>query len=714
VLGLVFSQLRDIQERRYRVGMCLLLAAALVAGAIYLFGYSSKLPFTDTPVAIDGEVTLESPARFGAQILLGIAFFYLLTFAGREEETEVETAVMCAGLALALSMLFRGRFDPSFQTVALVVPLLLYLIYTWRVLPNLRVFKHVVRGFSYSQVARYRPALLAFRRALELEPRNRLAQEGMWDVHQKLDVNHLAEDPELLKLVDFDRCIDRVAALLLAPAPNTTRLAEANRLLNLVLTQRPDFRPKVGYWRAVAYIHAHDVASAAAELEPVLSGEDYNQGDPQRQAILMQAWQLALMLHDDLQRRVGQPQLALPGRRMEAIAAVERYLAEYPEDSNVWNLKRLLYSDLTEGDYSAAAGDRPAVKHFDHAYSQQLGLALIGDRERWQRGCAYLRLAAHGLPAMGPTIFVQIAQAHDRAGDPDGAWHNYELARHAGTTVGPKNLTDADRQAYFLVVKMLGEEAIRQGNIDKAIQDFRLYTEYERSGLETMRTLASLYEAREDPLAALHFTELGLVYNSSDKDLLERRDKYYYSIQPDDLQKRMETYGGGFDFEYCLAKSKSLLDHRDADMEIIDWAHHLVRLAQAAKAGDIRARVMLGRTLLRRGERDEAVKLLEEIRTAKPAKFASTDEEESWYLACQLLGRVYLDELGKPDLAVQCFQEFRHSSKSGADTMYRLGQAWEQLGDRAKAIKFYEHVTAYDRHPLAPDARSAIYRLQQG
>ena len=52
-------------------------------------------------------------------------------------------------------------------------------------------------------------------------------------------------------------------------------------------------------------------------------------------------------------------------------------------------------------------------------------------------------------------------------------------------------------------------------------EDFRIYSEYERAGIETMRNLASLYEAKEDALAALHFTEMGLVYNGSDKDLLE-------------------------------------------------------------------------------------------------------------------------------------------------------------------------------------------------
>ena len=36
-------------------------------------------------------------------------------------------------------------------------------------------------------------------------------------------------------------------------------------------------------------------------------------------------------------------------------------------------------------------------------------------------------------------------------------------------------------------------------------------------------------------LAALWATEKALVYNGSDKDLLERKDRYYYSVMPDQL-----------------------------------------------------------------------------------------------------------------------------------------------------------------------------------
>ncbi len=73
---------------------------------------------------------------------------------------------------------------------------------------------------------------------------------------------------------------------------------------------------------------------------------------------------------------------------------------------------------------------------------------------------------------------------------------------------------------------------------------------------------------------------------------------------------------------------------------------------------------------------------------------------------------MYLNELGKPELAVACYNDYRKSSKSGADTAFKLGRAYEQLGDRARAKRCYEQVTTYDNHPLAPEARDALYRLQ--
>jgi hypothetical protein len=511
-------------------------------------------------------------------------------------------------------------------------------------------------------------------------------------------------------------CLDRAGALLVQPSPHADKLQEAHRLLDLVQNQRPGMKPAVRYWRAVAFTHARRYEEAADELQGILDPTGQLPEDPQRRAVLLPAWRLALQTGGtagaELAQRAGSPQLAQPGRRMEAIAAAERHLAQNPDDAEVWGFKRVLYQDLTEAEYNSRAAPDRAAADFDHGYAQQLGLALIADPARWRRGGEYLRMAARGLPALGPSLFTQIAQAQQREGHPDEAWHSYELAKRSGQAVGPANLAEEDRQAYFAAIKLLGDAALAHNEVDLAIENYQLYTASPRSGLETLRTLAELYQRKGDPLAALRFTEQALLYNGKDKDLQERKDRYYYSVLPDDLRARLESVRGCFDVAYCVKKSRQLLDAKNWDLDTVDWAQHLAELARVVQPDGLAARVLVARARLRRGEKDEAVAMLEEIRSPRPEHFATGEDEEAWYLACKFLGELYLYDLHKPDLAVECFKSFRESSKSGADTMYRLGQAYEQLGDRVRAVKFYKHVVAYDNHPLAPDAQDALYRLQ--
>jgi len=670
----------------------------LIAGAWYGLHESSTFPPDQA-----------SRNQAGILLLLGIPFFYLLTFVGSAEESEVEIGAMSAALGLAIVLL--AWQERSYQSSGLLLTLVLYLWYTVRVLPGLRVFKHVVRGVSHSNIGRYRPALEAFHHALQLDPQNSLARESMARLHRTLDLDQMKQDEQTLALLDFDFCMERVKSLLYEPGPSPAKLEEAHHLLDLVVSQRPALRPTVDYWRAVSHTHARQYEEAAADLERILAAQTYAADDPNRRAILFEAWQLALTLHPELERRVGTPQLALPGMRLEAIAAVERRLADLPSDPAGWELKRLLYSNLTEADYQAASDSVAA--DFDHDYVQQLGLALINDPSRWRRGTEYLRIAARGLRPHSPSIFLQIANAHQKAQDAAGVWDNYELAKQAGHAVGPQNLSDESRKIYFDIVKLLAEDARARDDTDAAIENYQLLAESDRSGLETLRILAELYEKQGQVFPALFTVEKALLYNSKDADLLEKKDRYYYSVMLDDLRARKETIKG-FDVAYCLKKARSILDMKDADLDLIDWAQHLIELVRILQPESLTAKVLLARALRRRGEIDQSRALLEEVYSHKPEKFASGEEEDSWYVSCRLLGEAYLNEMSRPDLAIPCFTEFRKSSKSGADTLYRLGQAYEQTGDRVRAKKCYEHVTSYDSHPLAPDAREALYRLQSG
>ena len=117
------------------------------------------------------------------------------------------------------------------------------------------------------------------------------------------------------------------------PAP--AQLAEARGLLDLVRKVDPSRQPAACYWSAVAHAHGGQVEEAARELAQLLDPAHFGADNPHRLSVLLPAWQMALTLHDGLRQRVGWPQLAQPGRRMEAIHAVERHLAAIPDDQTV-------------------------------------------------------------------------------------------------------------------------------------------------------------------------------------------------------------------------------------------------------------------------------------------------------------------------------------------------------------------------------------------
>jgi tetratricopeptide (TPR) repeat protein len=690
-LGMGLMWLRAVPNALHRLIIGLFAAAALVGAAVFAL---EQFP----------DVIPEASRRtFGVFLLLGLPFFYLLTFAGEAEESEVEVAAWCGALAVAIWLI---KPTPDMPLLGLVIPAAIYYVYSRRVLPGLRVFKYSLRGLSYARLGRYRQALTALRRAVQLDPANRLARETMWEVHRALEPAAIAADPLLIKLVDPYLCLDRAAALL-NERPTDAQMAEATHLLDLVAGQAPALLPRVEYWRTVAATHARRFDEGAAALTRLLDPSAWPADDLFRKSILLQAWQLALTLHPELNRRVGTPQLAQPGRRLEAIAAVERALALTADAADAWTLKRLLYSGLTEAEYEAGP-----VAEFDHAYAQQLGLALVNDPAQWRRGVEYLRIAQRGLPQNGPSISQQVAQACERAGEAEGARTALEAGKQAGLAVGPKALADDERQTFYAVVKRLAEDAQARGDLTTAVANYQLYTGYERSGIETYRVLADLYEKQGNPLAALRVNEQALLYNAKDKDLIERRDRYYYSVLPEHLRDAPETYKQAVDVGYCVRKARQLLNTRDADLDLLDWAQHLGELILVLRPDHIGGRVLTARAKLRRGERDEAVALLEGVYRAKPESFASDEEQDDWYLCCRLLGDLYLNELGQPEKAIECFTAFRTSAKSGADTLYKLGEAYEQLGQAKKAAKYYEQVTAYDGHPLAPDARQALMRVK--
>jgi len=698
VLGYGFYQLTQVRQWVWRFGLGIAVGAAAVYLAVHYIQVGLELPST-------------AQERFAAYLLIGLPFFYVLTFCGEADESEVEVAALCAALGVGLYLLGLPSGVSAFGgKLILLVPLLVYFIYSTRYLPHLRVFKHVLRGYGNLHLGKVRPALVSFGRALHLNPRSPLAAQGLWALHRRVDVSKL--DEQTVGLLNFDFCLDIAQGLVIRDrAPTAAEREEATRMLELVEQHRPDLLPRVDYLRTVSLTHAKAFDDAAGYLARLLDPETpYNTGT--RKAVLFPAWDLALRLHPELVRRLGERELLKPGRRVEAIAAVERQLAKQPDDPAAVDLKRELYAGLNEAEFVAAAATE-APTDFNYDYVEQLGLALVDDPNQVDRGMAYLRIAGRGLPGRGPTIFSNLADLATKRGDAEAARGYHEQVKRSGQLVGPRNLPADQRGLYVATLKKLSDDAAARGDFQSAVDDMRLYVESgpEQENANTLRQLAELYAKNSDALNALLIVERGLLYAKADPDLLAKKDSYYYSVDPERLAAVRDKVTGWFDVAYCVRKAQAVANQKDVDADTLDYGLHLARLARVVAPESHAVQLAEAQLLLRKGERDEALRKLEDIREAKRG---SGEEEDAWFVANRVLGKLYLDELDRPDLAINCFNDYREYQRSGADTLYELGRAYEAKGDRAAAIKSYELVTAYQNHPRYWDATEAVRRLKEG
>jgi len=568
------------------------------------------------------------------------------------------------------------------------------------------VFRHTLRGFSFMEMGRTRFALQSFRRALQLDRRNELARKGMSQLHRTINFDTLDKDPETAALLDVRFCLDRISADICGPTPpHEKQLAEARKLVDLVERQFPVLRSHVLYYRAIADCHGFDLDGAVAGLTELLDPTRWPADDANRRHILFTAWELVLRGHPRLRERVGLPQLALPGRRLEAIAATERQLVKVPANPLVLDFRQELYEGLRDGDFDTARTYTAA--DFDFAYIEELGRKRLAQPD-WTVGASWLRIAAHGQPSKAIGLLQRIADAHTAAADPAGATAVLIEARDMGVTIGLAKLPIDQKEIYYPLVKKLADDAAAVKNIEEAIRNYSIYTQSEINTLEILRTLAGLYEAKGDVLQALRVTEKALIYKKGDKDLLERKDRYSYSLEPATLRGVRDDVRLWFDGAYCIDKAKALLEGRP-DADVLHWASHLADLALVMDPKNIYAQVVKARCLLRQGERMEGVRILEDVREREPK---GGDEQEVWFFTQKQLGRLYLEELARPDLAIACFREYQKSPKTGAETEYDLGRAYEASGDVPRAISYYERVIGYEGNPLVYDARSALSRIR--
>src|SRR5262249_3029631 len=149
-------------RRRFWLGLLITLALVWIAEE-----KASRVP---------GLESTDARFNLGLYMLLGLPFFYLLVFSGDADEAQVEGMGLCSVLGVGLQLLNLDSLMGS-KGGGIIVYLivgLLYFIYTVRVLPGLRVFKHTLRGYSYMNLDRLRLSIQFFRRAIELDPNNQL------------------------------------------------------------------------------------------------------------------------------------------------------------------------------------------------------------------------------------------------------------------------------------------------------------------------------------------------------------------------------------------------------------------------------------------------------------------------------------------------------------------------------------------------------------
>ncbi|MFM8274623.1 MAG: tetratricopeptide repeat protein, partial [Gemmata sp.] len=253
------------------------------------------------------------------------------------------------------------------------------------------------------------------------------------------------------------------------------------------------------------------------------------------------------------------------------------------------------------------------------------------------------------------------------------------------------------------------KDAEARPHYEAAVADLQQYRDDGGNAvLEAYRKIAELYGKMRDPLNAVINVAAAMEYSGSDPDLLQKRDSYYYSVPIERLERARANVGKWFDVSYCVKKAMAVLNRADADADLLEWATHLARLAKVIEPTSNRVRLLEGRCLLRQGQRDAGLSLLEDVREGQKG---SGDEEEAWYNATRLLGQLYLEELNRPDLALKAYLDYKEFHKSGADTLFNVARCYEAQGDTASAVKYYNAVTVYEEHPKYWEAKDAIRRL---
>ena len=639
-----------------------------------------------------------------------LLFFYLLTFAGRAEESELEIGLLCFGVALAL---LQCGLPPAARGLITLGPVALFVVYCERMRKSLIVFKHVLRGISYEQEAELREALISYQLALRIDPKSELATAGNWRVHRRVNLTDLADDDEVLELIDPVLCLERARLLLNRQQPSDDELAEADKLLDIVAYRRRDLAQTIGFERLRGLLaggHADRAMTLCRTLVQIAPA--VVQGVPDHEAeALFRVWS-ACLKQPLLIGAGGLDLLADAAGLFGFLAALERRLQQAPDDPDARAFKPFVYERISLPAYETYCTLYPDddLQWLDYGYLYQLAARLADDPQQAERAVELYRIVEDGLPERRLEIWRALARLCAKT-DPASADQWYQRIKDLALQIGPQNLSEAQKTAYFETVRMLAERARAAGNVSAAIENFLLFSESPKSGLDTLRTLQQLYESQGDVLMAIRPVEAALVYSldsSERRRWSDEKARLYAALDVSQVQSRVGQVERFFDFRYCFRRAKSLFE-KNAPAEQV--THYLDLAALGGQRELLNVNYMLGRTHYRAECWQDAALCLNAVKEGRPQRFADSEQEEVYFSACRLLGDLYLFKLNNPAKAIECYSIYKDYVKSGAETLFRLASAYEANGQHAHARKWYDMVLVYPQHPRAEESRQALARL---
>jgi tetratricopeptide (TPR) repeat protein len=375
-----------------------------------------------------------------------------------------------------------------------------------------------------------------------------------------------------------------------------------------------------------------------------------------------------------------------------------------PRNADAPSLLSLAYRGLTHADFECF---EPKAS-LNVKLLRQVALDVLhveGDRPR---ACELFAVLFDAWPEARITTASALAEAHT---DPvlSRAW--LVQVREAARSRGFRQLDHDEQLALDDAVRVLAQDAIAEKDLPAALAHWEIFATSPASGIDTRRKLIDGYvEIGQLVRAVVHLEALLHFQLSTDerKRWTARKRELYRSITPVDLTPVLRDVESTFDFDACYRWASEAFDKHD-DPAVVS---HFLSLAELGGVRQLRfVNMLLGRQHFRAGDYEKSALCFEQVRARPPARFQNVDEEKIYFRACRLLGEIYVEHLNDPARAIEPLKLFKDHVDSGADTLFLLGRAYEQLGQIAQARKWYDLVLVYPSHPKAAAARDALARL---